>query len=111
MLSILRRKTAAKVIPQVVAGSFLLLGCSTPKPVATTPPQPGFSVNTPLDVIAADDRGRAVLMQDVPGVMNNPKYPLFEDMSLSQIAIISNGRVSQAKLDEVQADLGRLAGQ
>ncbi len=111
MLSILRRKTAAKVILHVVAGSVLLMGCSAPKPVVTAPPKPGFSVDTPLDVIAADARGKAVLMQDVPGVMNNAKYPLFEDMSLAQIAIISNGRVTQAQLDAVRADLGRLAGQ
>ncbi len=111
MLSILRRKTVAKVIPQVMAGSFLLLGCTVPKPVANAPPKPGFTVDTPLDVIAADPRGKAVLMQDVPGVMSNPKYPLFDDMSLAQIAIIANGKLPKAKLDEVQADLGKLTAQ
>lgn len=110
MLDILRCKTAAKVIPQVMAGSVLLLGCAAPRPAPVAlAPRTGFTVNTPLDVIAADARGKAVLVQDVPGVMSNPKYPLFEDMSLAQIAIIASGKLPQSKLDQVQADLDKLA--
>jgi len=50
-----------------------------------------------------------VLMHDVPGVMNNPKYPLFEDMSLTQIAILADGKLPKEKLDEVQADFDKLS--
>ena len=107
MLNMLRRHAAAKVIPQVLAGSVLLLGCAAPRPPTT--PGSGFTIGTPLDVIAADPRGKAVLVQDVPGVISNPKYPLFEDMSLAQIASISGGRISQTKLNKVQADLDELA--
>jgi hypothetical protein len=110
MLKKRRRNAAARVISPVMAGSVLLLGCSAPKPAAVSgAPKPGFTVDTPLDVIAADARGKAVLVQDVPGVMSNPRYPLFEDMSLAQIAIIASGKLPKTKLDEVQTDLDKLA--
>jgi hypothetical protein len=94
--------------------SLLLCGCTMPKPVAATLPpgaKPGFTVDTPLDVIAADPGGNAVLIRDVPGVMSNPKYPLFDDMSLAQIAIIARGQLPRGKLDLVQKDLDQLAAQ
>lgn len=109
MLKMLRRNAAARVIPQVM-GSFLLLGCTTPKPpMQAAGGAPAFTVDTPLDVIAADPGGKAVLVKDVPGMMASSKYPLFEDMSLAQIAIIARGKLPKHKLDEVQADLDRLA--
>jgi hypothetical protein len=72
-------------------------------------PRPVFTINTPLDVIAADPRGKAVLVRDMPGMMSNSKYQLFDDMSLAQIAIISGGRIKKAKLEQVQEDLAKLA--
>lgn len=96
----------------MLLGSALLLGCSTyrPPPQAASPPgkPPSFTVDTPIEVIAADPRGKQVLMQDVPGVMSNPKYPLFSDMSLAQIAIFARGKLPKDKLDEVQSDLDKL---
>jgi hypothetical protein len=106
----LPRSTAARVIPQVVAGSMLLLGCAA-KTTMAVPNRPGLTVDTPLNIVAADARGRAVLEHDVPGVLSNPKYPLFEDMSLAQVATISSGRITQEKLDMVEADLDKLAAE
>ena len=68
-----------------------------------------FSLNTPLNHIAADKRGKAVLERDLPGLMASRSYLLFDDMSLSQIAIMSGGRLSQTKLNLVQADLAQLS--
>jgi hypothetical protein len=101
----------------VMLGSFLLLGCSIPRPAPPAPalapapgaPKPAFTVDMPLDVLTNDPDAKAVLYRDVPGVMNNPKYPLFEDMSLAQIAIVSAGRLPKEKLDEVQADFDKLS--
>jgi hypothetical protein len=70
---------------------------------------PTFSLNTPVDVIAADQGGKAVLDRDVPGLMASRSYILFDDMSLSQIATVSGGQLTKTKLDLIQADLSRLA--
>jgi hypothetical protein len=99
------RRPAARA----VMGSFLLLGCSAQEPASLT--QPGkhvFSVDMPLDKLASDPRANAVLDHDVPGVMYSTKYLMFEDMSLSQIASMSGGQLSQDKLDRVQRDLDNI---
>lgn len=70
---------------------------------------PVFSVQTPIDRIAADQRGKAVLDRDVPGVMSNPNYVIFSSMSLSQLASLSGGRLTQTKLKQVDSDLAELS--
>jgi hypothetical protein len=103
---------------RVVAYSFLapafLAGCgSVPHSAVATnaigsaPGKPpcAFNLDTPVDRIAADPNGKAVLERDVPGLMASKEYPLFDDMSLSQIAIMSGGRLSKDKLSLVQSDL------
>lgn len=78
-----------------------------PAPVLLTEPAKPrlFTLNTPVDRIAADPQGKAVLERDVPGLMKNKDYPMFDDMSLSEIALISGGRLTKSKLDLVKSDL------
>lgn len=68
-----------------------------------------FSLDTPVEKIAADDRGKAVLVRDLPGLMASPSYLLFDDMSLSQIATLSSGQLTKTKLALVEADLSQLS--
>lgn len=102
----LRRQTS---VATVMLGTVFLSAC------VHAPGRPGaaqaYSIHTPLDVIAADPDGMGILVRDVPGVMFSPKYPLIEDMSLSDVAMLSGGRLPKSKLDEVQADLNKLAAQ
>jgi hypothetical protein len=74
-------------------------------------PKPALSVNTPVEVIVADPRGKAILNGDVPGLLSNPKYQLFSDMSLVQLSTLSCGRLTKAKLAQVQADLAQLSAE
>jgi hypothetical protein len=99
----------------VVLSPLLLLGCGAQKSTAeaasnsvATLPGSSFSLDTPVEHIAADPRGKAILERDIPGLMSSRSYLLFEDMSLSQIATVSGGRLAKDKLDLVQADLSQL---
>ena len=75
-------------------------------PVAPAPAKPlCFTLNTPVDRIAANPKGKAVLDRDVPGLMASKDYPMFDDMSLSEIALVSGGRLTKSKLDRVRSDL------
>jgi hypothetical protein len=85
-----------------------LAGCAQ-APAPAVPRPPSFSLDTPVDRIAADQRGKAVLDRDLPGLMASRSYALFDDMSLSQIATVSGGKLTQSKLDRVQADLSQLS--
>ncbi len=100
-----------------IAASLLaavcLFGCTpAQKPVvaAVVPrlAKPAYSLDTPVEKIAADPLGRAVLVHDIPHLMSDSSYILFEDMSLAQIATVSGGRLTQAKLDLIEADLARI---
>jgi hypothetical protein len=95
-------------------GPVLLSGCGasphTGQATALANPSPPkavgcFTIDTPVDRIAANPGGKAVLDKDVPGLMASKDYPLFDDMSLSQIAMMSGGRISKDKLNLVQTDL------
>jgi hypothetical protein len=90
-------------------GLASLTGCAQAVAPAPAPKPPSFTLNTPVDRIAADERGKAVLNRDLPGLMASRSYALFDDMSLSQIATLSGGKLTQAKLDRVEADLSQLS--
>jgi hypothetical protein len=100
----------------IVLGCVVIAGCSARTPATmTASPVTGetrnaatFSLNTPLERIAADRSGKAILVRDIPGLMASPDYDLVDDMSLAQIATVSGGQLSTAKLDLVQTDLAKL---
>jgi hypothetical protein len=97
-------------------GPVLLLGCAAQEPTAeaasknlTPTPAPTLSLDTPVETIAADPRGKAILNHDVPGLLASPSYSMFENMNLSQIAAVSGGRITKAELDMVQANLSQIS--
>src|ERR1700686_1685426 len=97
-------------------GPALLLGCGAQKPNAevaskdlTAAPVLTLSLDTPVEDIAADRRGKGILNHDVPGLLASPSYLMFENMSLSQIAAVSRGRITKAELDLVQANFSHLS--
>jgi hypothetical protein len=88
----------------IAIGTACLAGCATSPEPAPVPAGPVFSTTTPVHIIAADPRGRAILRRDVPGLMASRSYILFDDMSLTQIAALSGGRLTAAKLDQLETD-------
>jgi hypothetical protein len=96
-----------KMAGWVAAAGFLALaGCvQGPAPAVSKM----FSLDTPVEKIAADGRGKAVLDRDLPGLMASRQYVLFEDMSLAQIASLSSGQLTSAKLDVVAVDLAGIS--
>jgi len=108
------KSARSRAVAYSLLGPALLSGCGSPPHAATaanaSPAAPGkpacaFTLDTPVDRIAATPNGKAILERDVPGLMASKEYPLFDDMSLSQIALMSGGRLSKDKLNLVQSDL------
>ncbi|WP_035179433.1 hypothetical protein [Acidocella facilis] len=94
--------------PHVTDASVQVPTPVTPR-AAAKPAAPQFSVQTPIDKIAADARGKAVLNRDMPGLISDPRYELFSSMSLSQLASLSGGRLTQSDLKKVNTDLAELS--
>jgi len=121
MMSMMYRVPRQIGITAMLVSVVLLPGCSPEKAASESPqraaPQPAgstaapagrFSLNTPVEKIAASPDGKAVLNRDMPGLLNNPSYILFSDMSLSQLASLSGGRLTKTTLNQVEADLEQL---
>ena len=102
--------------------SASLLGCAAPQSepdaiatstvsggVAHAPA--GFTLDTPIKIIAADPGGAAVLNKDVPALLANPNYSDFKGMSLNWVASMSRGKLNQEKLAQIEADLQALSKQ
>jgi hypothetical protein len=64
-----------------------------------------LTLDTPIGQICDDPRGRAALDRNLPDLRKNPNYFLFQGMSLRQLASMSGGRISKAKLESVRLDL------
>jgi len=68
-----------------------------------------YTLDTPIEQIAAAPEGAAILHKDIPGLLENSSYPMFKSMSLKLVASLSGGRLDAQTLAQTQADLARLA--
>jgi hypothetical protein len=64
-----------------------------------------LSIDMSISSIAAAPAGKAVLEHDLPGLCERPEFGMFKGMSLKTLAGMSGGKISTAKLNQVQADL------
>ena len=58
-----------------------------------------------IGAIWADEKGKAVLQKDVPGI--EQYMDQIKDMTLAQVAPMSQGAIDDAKLKQIQADLDK----
>jgi len=61
---------------------------------------------TTIGALWADEKGKAVLQKDVPGI--EQYMDQIKDMTLAQVAPMSQGAIDDAKLKEIQAELDKV---
>ncbi len=103
------------LLPAIVALTATPLAAQTtpaPAPVATATPMATaaastakFTLDTPIETIAADPKGKAVLDTDLKNITAHPMYDQFKQMSLAQVQPMSQGALTDAALAKVKADL------
>jgi hypothetical protein len=64
--------------------------------------------NTPIETIAANPAGKAVLDKDLPGLTSHEAYDQFKSMTLSQVAPMSQGALDDAKLKALQEEFDKI---
>lgn len=64
-----------------------------------------FTLDTPIETIAADPAGKAVLNADIPGLLVHPMYESFKSMGLLDLQGIAEGKLTDAMLAKAKADL------
>ncbi|HUE66085.1 MAG TPA: hypothetical protein VMO78_17070 [Rhizomicrobium sp.] len=74
----------------------------------STSDTPTYTLNTPVETIAATPAAAAVLNRDLPGLLTDPSYAIFKAMSLKQMQQASGGDLSIVDVNKALEDLQAL---
>jgi len=100
-------KFAAVLLAAVTAPGLAQTPATAPAaPVAA--PAAKFTLDTPIETIAADPAGKAVLNADIPGLLVHPMYESFKSMGLLDLQGMSEGKLTDAMLAKTKADLAAI---
>jgi hypothetical protein len=83
-----------------------LVGCAgtpTTQRLALDPNH--FTLDTPIEQLAANSSAASVLRKDIPGLLEDKSYPMFKSMSLRLVGALSKGALSSQTLSQTEADL------
>lgn len=111
LVPLLGLSTAAAQTPPESPPATAPLASETPKNAAdVTPPAPviKFSLDTPIAELIADRRAKAVLDKDLPGLSFDKNLDKFIHMNLRQLQPQSDGRLTDALMEQVGADLAAI---
>jgi len=101
-------KTSAVILLAVLAAAPALAD-TTPVPAPVPPAATAkLSVDSPIEVLAADPKAKAVLDANFPGMTDHPMYNSFKNMSLKQVQPMSGGRVTDAAIAATAAGLAAI---
>jgi len=78
---------------------------AAPAPAADASAAAKFTLDTPIEAIAADPAGKAVLDADFPGMLTHPAYDQFKGMSLTAVQPMSQGAITDEALAKAKVDL------
>lgn len=95
----------ASIALAAVAGTALAQ-TQTPPPAAPAAARP--TIASPIKDLLANAQTRAVVEKHLPGVSQHPALPQFQDMTLAQVAPVSQGAVTPAIIAAIDADLKAL---
>ena len=83
------------------------LAQDAPAPVPATAAAK-FSLDTPIEALAADAQAKAVLDADFPGMTAHEHYDTFKGMTLTQLQPLSDGKITDEALAKAKADLAAI---
>lgn len=74
---------------------------AAPRPATTA----ALTLDTPIETLMADPRGKAVLESVMPTLAQHPMFDTFKSMSLRELQPMSKGMITDAVLAKVEAGL------
>ena len=80
---------------------------ATPAPAAPAAPV-ALNLETPIEVLMADPRSRAVLAARLPALATHPAYNMVKAMNLRQVQPHSQGLITDEILAAIGADLAAI---
>ena len=109
-------KTAIFVAALMAAAPAFAQSTPAPSPAPAAPaPAPAapaaeakYNLDTPLQDIVADEKGKAVIEKHFPGMIALPEYEMFKAISLTQLQPYSNGKITDEMLAATAKDLAEI---
>jgi hypothetical protein len=80
----------------------------TAAPAAAPAAAAKFNLDTPIQDLVANEKAKAVLDADMPGLSAHPQYEMFKSMSLRQLQPMSGGSITDDVLKKVETDLATI---
>jgi len=100
--------TAAALACMMPASAFAQTAPAAPATPAAPVAAAKFNLDTPIEVLAADEKAKAVLDADVPKLLPHPSYAMFKGMSLRQVQPYSQGELTDEILAKLEKDLAEI---
>ena len=97
--------TAAPAFAQTTTTATAPAAAPAPAADASATATAKFTLDTPIEAIAADPAGKAVLDADFPGMLTHPAYDQFKGMSLAAVQPMSQGAITDEALAKAKVDL------
>jgi hypothetical protein len=90
-----------------VAVSAQTAPASAPEP-APAPAPAKLTIDSSIETIAANPKGKAILDATFPGMLAHESYPMFKGMSLKQVQPYAGGKMTEEQVAKVAAELAKL---
>lgn len=89
----------------LIAAPVTAIAQTAPVPAAETA---RLTLDTPIETIAADEKGKAVLEANFPGIDAHPHYEMFKSMSINQLQPMAGGLISAEAMAKTQVELAAI---
>lgn len=84
------------------------LAASAQTAPAPAPAAAKLTIDSSIETIAANPKGKAILDAQFPGMLAHESYPMFKGMSLKQVQPYAQGRITDEQVAKVAAELAKL---
>ncbi|MES1975085.1 MAG: hypothetical protein V4472_21715 [Pseudomonadota bacterium] len=98
----------AAIVMMTAAPALAQTSAAAAAPAADAATTARFTLDTPIEAIAADPAGKAVLNADFPEMLAHPAYEQFKGMSLAALQPMANGQITDEQLAKAKADLAAI---
>ncbi len=67
-----------------------------------------LTIDSSIETIAANPKGKAILDATFPGMLAHESYAMFKGMSLKQVQPYAQGKITDEQVAKVSAELAKL---
>ena len=97
--------TVAALLATPLAASAQTTPASAP---AAAPAAAKLTIDSSIETIAANPKGKAILDATFPGMLAHESYAMFKGMSLKQVQPYAQGKITDEQVAKVAAELAKL---